>query len=184
MNCVPGYSPSMTVRTLALGGIAWNTMIYVNDFPEPRPQSFFSKTAGAHAPGDKFAGVNHSPGKVGIEHGWVANQDGDATVNDGQWHHFVWTQQKDASGSSERWTLYVDGVKDHTNTTYANTYPDSQIADSTFRIGFNPGGYFGNFWKGLIDELYIYDRTLSTTEAAAKRSAPASDRSCRFEPAE
>jgi len=43
---VSDYSPLMTVRTLALGGIAWNTMIYVDDFPEPRPQSFFSK--GSH----------------------------------------------------------------------------------------------------------------------------------------
>lgn len=36
----------MIVRTLALGGIAWNTMIYVDAFPEPRPQSLFSK--GSH----------------------------------------------------------------------------------------------------------------------------------------
>ncbi len=36
----------MTLRTLSLGGIAWNTMIYVDEFPEPRPHSLFSK--GSH----------------------------------------------------------------------------------------------------------------------------------------
>ena len=36
----------MTLRTLSLGGIAWNTMIYVDTFPEPRPQTVFAR--GSH----------------------------------------------------------------------------------------------------------------------------------------
>ncbi len=36
----------MALRTLSLGGIAWNTMIYVEAFPEPRPHSLFSR--GSH----------------------------------------------------------------------------------------------------------------------------------------
>ena len=41
-----GYSPYMALRTLSLGGIAWNTMIYVDEFPEPLPQTIFS--TGSH----------------------------------------------------------------------------------------------------------------------------------------
>ncbi len=40
------YSPGMTLRTLALGGIAWNTMVYLDRFPEPRPQTVFAR--GSH----------------------------------------------------------------------------------------------------------------------------------------
>lgn len=36
----------MALRTLCLGGIAWNTMIYLDRFPEPRPQTVFAK--GSH----------------------------------------------------------------------------------------------------------------------------------------
>lgn len=33
----------MVLRTLSLGGIAWNTMVYVDTFPEPRPQTVFAR---------------------------------------------------------------------------------------------------------------------------------------------
>jgi sugar/nucleoside kinase (ribokinase family) len=36
----------MTLRTLSLGGIAWNTMVYLESFPEPRPQTVFAR--GSH----------------------------------------------------------------------------------------------------------------------------------------
>ena len=36
----------MALRTLALGGIAWNTMVYVDQFPEPQPQTVFAR--GSH----------------------------------------------------------------------------------------------------------------------------------------
>jgi sugar/nucleoside kinase (ribokinase family) len=36
----------MTLRTLALGGIAWNTMVYLDRFPEPHSQTIFAR--GSH----------------------------------------------------------------------------------------------------------------------------------------
>ncbi len=36
----------MTLRTLALGGIAWNTMVYLDRFPEPHAQTIFAR--GSH----------------------------------------------------------------------------------------------------------------------------------------
>ncbi|MDJ0925202.1 MAG: PfkB family carbohydrate kinase [Acidimicrobiia bacterium] len=31
------------LRAVVLGGIAWNTMVYVDEFPEPKPGTFFSR---------------------------------------------------------------------------------------------------------------------------------------------
>ncbi len=36
----------MTLRTLSLGGVAWNTMVYLESFPEPHPQTVFAR--GSH----------------------------------------------------------------------------------------------------------------------------------------
>ena len=33
----------MALKTLSLGGIAWNTMVYLESFPEPRPQTVFAR---------------------------------------------------------------------------------------------------------------------------------------------
>ena len=58
----------MTVRTLSLGGIAWNTMIYVDEFPQPRPQSFFSR--GSHTTvGSSGAGKALNFASLGCEAG-------------------------------------------------------------------------------------------------------------------
>lgn len=36
----------MALRSLALGGVAWNTMVYLDSFPEPRAQTVFAR--GSH----------------------------------------------------------------------------------------------------------------------------------------
>ena len=60
---LPGTVPFMTLRTLALGGIAWNTMVYLDQFPEPRPQTVFARgsytTVGSSGAGKalNFAGL-------------------------------------------------------------------------------------------------------------------------------
>lgn len=35
----------MAMKTLALGGVAWNTMVYLDDFPDPRPQTVFARAS-------------------------------------------------------------------------------------------------------------------------------------------
>jgi len=67
----------------------------------------------------------------------------------GQWHHIVY----EWSGTTT--SLYVDGNSVGSST---NTYAP---AISVFQIGrFNTANYF----NGLIDEVKIYNRTLTTTE--------------------
>ena len=33
------------LRTLSLGGVAWNTMLYVDEFPQPHPQTVFARSS-------------------------------------------------------------------------------------------------------------------------------------------
>lgn len=89
---------------------------------------------------------------------------GDATVvsnnpiNDGAWHHFVFT----AAPTSE--SLYVDGTLD---ATLANT----QGPIPTGPVDFG-SGYGGTYFPGSIDDVRIYNRILSSTEVQALYNNP------------
>jgi hypothetical protein len=77
-------------------------------------------------------------------------------VNDGNWHHLAAT----FNGSEMR--LYVDGSLEATNTSYSGDLPQNGYA---VWIGRNysadsPTGYF----NGTIDEVALWNRTLSATE--------------------
>lgn len=81
-------------------------------------------------------------------------------VDDGNWHHIVYTQ----SGNSAR--LYVDGIERASGTT----------TQSTFNMGTGPG-YIGSangtgeFFKGTMDEVAIYNTALSAQKVADHYSA-------------
>jgi hypothetical protein len=74
-------------------------------------------------------------------------------VDDDKWHHFG------AVYDGDTFTLYLDGEKESseesTGLITASTYP--------LLIGENAQAT-GRFWNGLIDEVVIYDRALSTGE--------------------
>jgi MSHA biogenesis protein MshQ len=105
-----------------------------------------------HETGDKLFGINHTANKLGIDQGWVGYLAGVTTVNDNAWHHIAWVQKKNASGSDERWDLYVDG--NHESTMLADTKPD--VAGHTVHIGGRcQGSFFGSRFSGRIDEVRI-----------------------------
>jgi serine/threonine protein kinase len=102
---------------------------------------------------------------VGFGSSWV---DGKRTVDSGEWHHVTGTYD----GASIR--LYVDGVEDQ-----ANSYNGRMTSnDFDVCIGANsekPGRY----WKGLIDDVRIYNYALSPQDIRAicdgEDSSPAED---------
>ena len=92
----------------------------------------------------------------------------DAIVADGNWHHVALTV--DATGNS----FYIDGVKvDSADINYGSGGPGSStffnsVTDvDTVQIGVTGerGGYAYDF-NGLIDDVRIYDRALSTSDIA------------------
>jgi hypothetical protein len=81
---------------------------------------------------------------------------------DNTWHHVTLVK----NGNTV--TIYADGQAENTHTinvvTQDNTLP--------LLIGFNPGEGVQGFWKGLLDELKIFDRALTPAEIAALAVLP------------
>jgi hypothetical protein len=78
----------------------------------------------------------------------------DADLNDGAWHHVVWT----ASQSGNTVELYVDTISVGTNMWGAAT-PMTQ-----WMLGRRIGGDGSEEYDGLIDDYRIYDHALTLTE--------------------
>lgn len=84
---------------------------------------------------------------------------GDFNVTDGQWHHVVLTY---AATISPYWTWYVDGVRQDS---YGRDFTvAADTASQQLRIGQRENGFSG-FFVGQLDELQIYDVTLTAAEA-------------------
>jgi hypothetical protein len=78
-------------------------------------------------------------------------------INDGNWHHLAVTRD----GASGKVSLYVDGIQEAT----AIGPTGDRTAPPKLRIaGLQTDG---NFLTGAIDEVQIYDRTLSSREVGA-----------------
>lgn len=77
-----------------------------------------------------------------------------ATLNDGNWHHIVFT----ADGT--KWKFYVDGVlRLSVNTT---ALPTHTTGDYDMKIGMFTGGTYE--MQGSIDELRLYNRAITFDE--------------------
>ena len=72
------------------------------------------------------------------------------TLNDGIWHNAVWT----SNGDTVR--LYVDG-----NLNSTSSIADDYSASGTGPLNFGADSYQGEYFKGSIDEVAIWDTTLS-----------------------
>jgi len=88
---------------------------------------------------------------------------------DGQWHHVAVTVQPNATISYPEVILYLDGQDD----TRAGTDPDVYDIQPGLdvRIGSRPANN-DRFFNGLIDEVRIYNRTLSGAEIEALAMRP------------
>lgn len=81
---------------------------------------------------------------------------GSTNVADGDWHMvtFVW------DASADKQTLYVDGV-DQGSVASAQTISQST---AKFEIGDNDVGGSASPWDGLIDEVGVWSKVLTSTE--------------------
>jgi hypothetical protein len=83
------------------------------------------------------------------------------SVHDGTWHHVVATY--DGSQSVTGFKLYKDGVVDITISS-GNSAPGA-LDNSSLFIG-RTGGATPEFLNGQLDEVKVYNRTLTATEVA------------------
>lgn len=106
--------------------------------------------------------ATYKDGRVNI---WLYDFDGDyvdlystITVNDGNWHHLVAIR----NSNTKILKIYVDGVED-TNETYI-TCNLSKIGNNLAIGKDNSGTASINIFNDTIDEVHIYNRSLSTDE--------------------
>jgi hypothetical protein len=79
-------------------------------------------------------------------------------VNDGKWHHLVATR----NSTSGAMAIYVDGALNGTVTGPTGT----KSAAANLRIGDLKNGGTGTFFSGAIDQVQIFNYTLSATDVA------------------
>ncbi len=136
----------------ALGDADCSISAWINTSSKKSMGIVLKSKALVHEPGDKLFGLNHDADKLGQDQGWVDYLSGTSKVDDGLWHHVVWTQKKDDSGEEERWTLYVDGAAESDK--LATTKLD--VPGHTLRVGWHAdGSYFDEPFDGIIDELQL-----------------------------
>ena len=82
------------------------------------------------------------------------------SANDGIWHHIAGVRE----GTNIR--LYVDGVEDAASPTAIASYGSLDISDNLFfGAGTNQaGGSAGNFYQGNIDEVAIWNTSLTSNQ--------------------
>jgi len=91
----------------------------------------------------------------------VIERDTDTTISTGSWYHIVCTH--DGSGDASGMTIYINGSSQAVTTLYDNlTTTTENTAD--FQIGAR--GTAGGFFDGIIDEVGIWSRELSSTDVA------------------
>lgn len=105
-------------------------------------------------------GVNPGQAEVYID-GTTLLSTSSYRVDDGNWHHIVYTQ----SGNAAK--LYIDGTQRATATT----------TQSTFNFGVGGTTYIGSaagtseFYKGVLDEVAVYNTALSAARVTAHYNA-------------
>src|SRR5262245_28219947 len=91
--------------------------------------------------------------------GGIAEGPAGTSVNDGQWHHFV--AISDAAAANFGTALYVDGAQYSVNA----SAPALATNGRRVMIGENPDAR-SREWEGLIDDVAVWDRVLTTNEIA------------------
>jgi hypothetical protein len=99
-------------------------------------------------------------------HGFHVNQFATTnTVNDDQWHHVAYIYDQGVNGSIR---FYIDGQFAASN---PNTSPWSWDAAQEIELGKS----HDNFWRryfGFLDDIQIYNRTLSPAEVVQSKTLP------------
>ncbi len=99
-------------------------------------------------------------GRMRIEHGGGALR-ANTYVNDGEWHHVVVTVAEGGNLRSTTTKMYADGVEDTYFQGSDNPFQLSAVND--VRIGMS-GPHNGRYFPGLIDDVRLYNHTLSQAE--------------------
>jgi hypothetical protein len=88
---------------------------------------------------------------------------GTTVLTDGNWHHIAVVLENDGSPDISEARLYVDGVLETTGAATPHLVDTGSTVDVQIGVHYSLHRYF----NGLMDEVRIYNRALSTAEIAA-----------------
>lgn len=110
-------------------------------------------------------------GHIGIQAGDAASIVSTVPINNGQWHHVVFTRD-DVSGQVN---IYIDGVLNVTGTsdTGLKTSKFSLIGATTVDAQDGVTQTGGTYFNGSLDDVRIYNTVLGATEVASLGEIPA-----------
>jgi len=106
--------------------------------------------------------ANSVRGEIGLDNGKISYDyyngighevNGISTVADGSWHFLVWVNHDD-----DTIDLYVDSICETCSAT------NGPVDDETIFVVREIGRGYSDFFKGIIDEVRIYNRALSAEE--------------------
>ena len=151
----PGVSAASFSHSLSLS--AW-----INTTNTSRTEAIFSKYEAAGREAGYIFATNPNGNLVlrigGTNMGGGPHSATDTTkINDGQWHHVIAV----ISYESQIITFYVDGKP--TSTTAMQMVPND--GGATLQVGQNPYTPYGDYFTGTIDEVQLYSRALTASEA-------------------
>jgi hypothetical protein len=95
---------------------------------------------------------------------------GTANIIDDQWHHVAATWENDGTPTILDAKLYVDGICETISS--STDYPVNTGSTQNVQIGICREEGNSRYFKGLIDEVRIYDRALSEAEIKALAQYP------------
>lgn len=156
---------STTMRVDNPNGIsisAWvnpDTVTGGDTFSNSNPRYIFSK--GDAAPDFNYA-LRLLGGKVNFTYRdslnteYIATTEDSASITTGSWHHIA------ISGDSSGYTIYVNGIATASTTT--GTITKSPINNADDAVAGKEGSFSKRYLDGKLDDLRLYDRTLTQAE--------------------
>jgi hypothetical protein len=90
----------------------------------------------------------------------------ESIISNSKWQQCVLVFNGEASIQTNKLFCFVNGVRHSFSSTPTNLLAVGNLATFT-RIGGESGGYSGNWYTGLIDDIRIYNRALSDSEVKA-----------------
>ena len=126
--------------------------------------SLLGKGHGDHnwRPSEKALYIDPAGGQLKFTSRMSGEMHGTTNVADDRWHQVVVTYNGgNAPGDQE---IYVDGVRDTVSGAYGGAADDGQV----FRLGWSEARIGGSYpeYVGLMDDVYLYDRSLIAAEVA------------------
>lgn len=83
-------------------------------------------------------------------------------TSDGNWHHLVFLFSKNGGTGYNAYEIYIDGVSKGTanDAAWTTTFTFNKIGNQESQVTY----IYGEFYEGLIDDVRVYNKVLSSTE--------------------